>query len=140
MSARALAWVVASLLLAGPAVAGNEPGHEQRHSGVIVAVAPDAGTITVEEMGPWAGPSATPVRWTIRLTPETRIELVVRAEEPATAGGWRGDFTAVPLAPRELRPGDFVTVTGVAGGRAASSVSVVRPEPPPHARLPRDHQ
>ncbi len=107
---------------------------------MIVAVAPDAGTITVEEMGPWTGPGATPVRWTIRLTPETRIELVVRSQDPTTAGGWPGDFTALPLAPRELHPGDFATVTGSAGRLAASSVSVVRPMPPTHAQLPRERQ
>jgi len=126
----ALACVLAALALTGPAFAEREPSQPQRHSGVLVAIASDARTITVEEFGPSAGPDATAVRRTIRLTPETRIELVVRSQDPAAASGWLGDFTAVPLASRELHPGDFVTVTTEsASGLVASSITVVRPVP-----------
>jgi hypothetical protein len=131
MSRSALACVLAALALTGPAFAEREPSQPQKHSGVIVAIAADAGTITVEEFGPSAGPNATAVRQTIRLRAETRIELVVRAQAPATTSGWQGDFTAVPLASRELHPGDFVTVTTESTkGLVASSITVVRPVPP----------
>jgi len=127
----ALAGVLAALALTGPALAERERSQQQRLSGVIVAIASDAGTITVEEFGPSAGPNATAVRRTIRLKAETRIELVVRSQDRAVASGWQGDFTAVPLASRELHPGDFVTVTTEStSGLAASSITVVRPVPP----------
>jgi len=131
MSRSALVCVLAALALTGPAFAEREPSQQQRHSGVIVAIASDAGAITVEEFGPSAGPDATAVRRTIRLRAETRIELVVRSQDPAAASGWQGDFTTVPLASRELHPGDFVTVTTESTrGLVASSITVVRPAPP----------
>ncbi len=131
MSRSVLVCVLAALALTGPAFAEREPSQQQRHSGVIVAIASDARTITVEEFGPSAGPDATAVRRTIRLRAETRIELVVRSLDPAAPSGWQGDFTTVPLAPRELHPGDFVTVTTESTrGLVASSITVVRPVPP----------
>ena len=127
----ALACILAALALTGPAFAEREPSQQQKHSGVIVAIASDARTIKVEEFGPSAGPDATAVRRTIRLRAETRIELVVRSQDPTATSGWQGDFTAVPLALRELHPGDFVTVTTESTrGLVASSITVVRPVPP----------
>ncbi len=112
MSRSALVCVLAALALTGPALAEREPSQQQRHSGVIVAIASDAGAITVEEFGPSAGPDATVVKRTIRLRAETRIELVVRSQD-------------------ELHPGDFVTVTTESTrGLVASSITVVRPVPP----------
>ncbi len=43
-----------ALLALTPALAGGAPeGHDQKHSGVIVDVAPEQRTITVDELGPW---------------------------------------------------------------------------------------
>ncbi len=96
---------------------------------MIVDVARDAHTITVEEMGPWTGPDTVPQRRTVRLTNQTRIELASRSENAPTAGGWPGDFKASPLEATALHPGDFATVTATQSGGVlvAESIAVVRP-------------
>ncbi len=118
-----------ALLALTPALAGAAPeGHEQKHSGVIVDVAPEQRTITVDEMGPWTAGAPDRVTRTIAVPPSTRIELAVRSETPG-ADGWPGGFQESTLGLSDLRPGDFATVTTEHGdGRlVASSIAVVRP-------------
>jgi len=141
MSRKAFSWVLVALVMTGFMVATTAVGQEQRkHSGVIVNVAPSAHTITVEEMGPWAGPNTIPQRLTVRLTSQTKIELTSRSENAQTAGGWPGDFKESPLETTDLHPGDFATVTatGSGGELVAESIAVVRPAgdpfPPGEAR------
>jgi hypothetical protein len=102
---------------------------QQRYSGLVVSVAPDAHTITVEEMGPWTGPDTAPQRQIVTLTSQTRIELASRSETASITGGWPGDFRTSTLEVTDLRPGDFATVTATKAGRdiLASSIAVVRP-------------
>jgi hypothetical protein len=90
---------------------------EQRHSGRVTAVTPDGAEITFEEMLSWKGPGTGVVARTIQVTPRTSIELVERTpqwtdEHPA---GWEGRM----LKSSDLRPGDFVTVTGDCDHRGA---------------------
>jgi hypothetical protein len=129
MSRIALVCVLGGLVLAGAAFAATETSAVRKHSGVIVAVAPNAGTITVDEMGPWAGPNSTPVRETVAITSSTTIQLDSRSAGTGGPGGWPGGFQASPLRASELRPGDFATVTieQSRGGPVAASIAVVRP-------------
>jgi hypothetical protein len=101
---------------------------QQRRSGLVVSIAPEAHTITVEEIGPWTGPDTAPQRQIVTLTSQTRIELASRSETASTAGGWPGDFTTSTLEMTDLRPGDFATVTGTKAGEGirADSIAVVR--------------
>ncbi len=129
MSRAALVCVLAGLVLAGSAVGATQTGHEQKHSGVIVAVAPDAHTITMDEMGPWTGPQSKPIRRTVEFTGSTTIQLDSRSVKAAATDGWRGGFQASPLEATALHPGDFATVTTEEsnGKLVAASIAVVRP-------------
>ncbi len=129
MSRSVFAGIVAALVVTGFAGVSTAADLEQKHSGVIVEVGPGGQTITVEEMGPWTGPESQPQRQIVRLTSQTRIEVVSRSERAPASGGWPGGFTASGLAAAELRPGDFATVTTMqsAGELVAESVAVVRP-------------
>jgi len=128
MSNHAIPWVLA-IVVTGCLLTADADGQERpKHSGTIVAVARDAQTITVEEMGPWTGPTTSPLRRTVKLTSQTRIGLAARSTPAPTSGGWPGDFQESPLEATDLRPGDFVTVTATtAGGEVvAESVAVMR--------------
>ncbi|MBI2528781.1 MAG: hypothetical protein HYV93_22715 [Candidatus Rokubacteria bacterium] len=103
-----------------------------RHSGTVLAVDRDAGTLVLGEVGPWrVTDGVTEVtRLTIALRPSTEVVIVARS---AGAGptGWVGEFAETPLGEAELGQGKFVTVTVQReGGRlVAQKVSVVAPEP-----------
>lgn len=73
------------------------------HSGTVLAVDKDDGSLLLSEVGPWCG--ATEIsRRTIRVTPST--EVVQATRTPAAGrGGWVGDFIEVRLIARELRTG-----------------------------------
>lgn len=124
MSRIALMTVLTILALTAAASA------ESAHSGRIVAIDEATRTITLEELGPAPGETPAPATRTVELSPETRVELYVRAEGAGEAD-WPGGFAAKPLAPADLRPGDFATVRleGAAGRPRALAVAVVRPEP-----------
>lgn len=121
-----VALALTGLLLAATAHAGSE----ERHSGRIVAVEPQTGAITLEEMGPWTGPGQGLIKRSVELTAQTDIALLARTDE-AAAGEWPGAFKESPLSAMELRPGDYVTVSVEAhGGRLfARSIAVVRVGP-----------
>jgi hypothetical protein len=106
-----------------------------RHTGIVVAVQADQRGITLEEMGPWTGPSHGQVRRSVALTPETTVLVVTRAEQ-AAAGGWPGGFSATPLAHSAIRAGDYVTATTESrkGKLVALSIEVLRPTPEPAGR------
>src|SRR5690242_19180127 len=90
---------------------------EQRHSGRVTQVAPDGREIKFEETLSWKGPGTGVVERTIDITPRTSLQLVEPTpkwtdEQPT---GWESRA----LKPSELRPGDFVTVTGDCEHRGA---------------------
>ena len=99
----------------------------EKHSGVLVAVDPTQQTITIEEMGPWHGPSTSPVRRVFRLASATKIAVAERTEDGNL--GWPWAFTERSLGPLGLRAGDHVTVMTEQEGRRADvvRVEVVRP-------------
>ena len=78
---------------------------ETRVSGTIVSVAPDGAAIAFEELG-LAGQV---VRHMVTLAPDARVVHVTR--EPQ-----HGEFVEHPADARDLRAGDFVTVTVEGGG------------------------
>jgi hypothetical protein len=127
MTRTVLVCALAGFVVSGSALATPEASPEEKHSGVIVAVAPDAHTITLNEMGPWTGPDSQPVQRTLELTPSTTIQLDSRAADARDAGGWPGAFQASALRAADLHPGDFVTVTIERGKPIADSIAVVRP-------------
>jgi hypothetical protein len=117
-----LALVVAGLVVAAPAFAGDTV----KHSGTIAAVDPVKHELTLVEMGRWSGPKTTPTRRSIELAPSTRVELVARSK---ASKGWPGQFTETALPASDLYPGDYVTVTVERAGKRlkAVSIEVVRP-------------
>jgi hypothetical protein len=120
---RTLASVVLIVALASPA-AGQVNG-EARHSGTITEVVD--GRIVLDEIVTWQGPESPGiVRRSIRITPDTAIDLVQRG--PWDARTSRPGWSSEPIRPDDLRKGDFVTVTtrGDETG-AAVAVEVIRP-------------
>jgi hypothetical protein len=69
------------------------------------------------------------IQRSVTVGPETSIHVVERSNR---ADGQPGAFTESPATPRDLRPGDFVTVTALQrGGQLhAASVSIIRPDRP----------
>lgn len=106
-----------------------------RHTGIVVAVQADHRGITLEEIGPSTGATSAPIRKSIAVTPETMVRLVTRGEQ-AAAGGWPGGFTEAPLAPSDIKAGDYVTITAESrnGKLVARSVDVLRPAAEPAGR------
>jgi hypothetical protein len=134
----ALSLALGAVLIVCPAVAAETA----LHTGAIVATNTKSGTITIEEMGPWHGPTTRPVPREFHLTPRTMVELAVRKQEP---GGHAGMFIDRPLTATDLRPGDYATVTAEReGGKAvATRIEIVRPGErttagavPPRAEVP----
>ena len=122
---RVMAMLVLAILVAVgmPALAA----HSSKESGTVASIDPVARTITLDEMGPWHGPTTATTRHSIVFTPSTRIELVTRSKQPA-AGGWPGGYVDSSLSAADVRPGDFVTVEVAHehGGPVATSIDVVR--------------
>jgi hypothetical protein len=114
------------LLAAFPARAGEAA----RHSGLLVAVSPAQGTVTLDEIGAWY-PGAPDVRRVVALTPLTRVVLVSRAPGRAR-DGWPGGFNDAPLLSSALRAGDYANMTVAArdGQLVAISITVIRPDQP----------
>jgi hypothetical protein len=103
--------------------------NEVRHSGRIVEIADDGSAIVLEEIVAWTGSGTGAVTRSIRLTPRTSVRLIERTDT------WNGRGDALPgwdakaIQARDLRTGDFVTVT-TDGDRhgIAVTLQVVRPD------------
>lgn len=102
---------------------------ELRHSGKIVEITDDGRTMVLEEMLAWQGPDKPGiVHRSIRISPQTSIQLVERTEDWGKARtslpGWDSERMDV----KDLRKGDFVTVTTGADARSrAVALQVIRP-------------
>ena len=123
----ALGLVVFAVASAEPATFAAEPS---RHTGTVVAVQPDHGTLVLAEMGPWTGPASRPTRLSFTLTPDTLVTLATRGKAGPSAE-WPGGFTESTIAITDVRPGDFATVIADSqqGHLIARSVVVVRSTP-----------
>ena len=126
-------WIagVAALVLAGTANADETTKRagladgEVRHSGTVVSVDPRGGRLTMHEMVAWNGPGTGIVERSVRLTPDTSMQIV-RRDEDADRSAMTG-FQESRIALREIRRGDFVTVTLRRDSSVAVSLEVVRP-------------
>ena len=113
--------IVATLALALGTAAASD------HSGTVMAVDPEKGTIVVGEVGPWQVKDGKTqiTRQTIVVAPSTQFVASKRSREPGPAG-WPGEFVEVPLGAWAVKPGDFVTVhvEKVGTGRTATKITV----------------
>jgi hypothetical protein len=104
----------------------------EKHSGAVVAA--DETQITIEEMGPWQGPSTQPIRRTFQWNGNTRIVLAERTWDGE--GGWRWAFSDQSAQPSDLHIGDFVTVTTEPRGARVVAVEVLVVWPGTHLEVP----
>jgi hypothetical protein len=81
------------------------------HSGTVMVVDPQKGTIVLGEVGPWhVKDGQTEItRRTIAVEPSTQFVMLKRSLEPGPSG-WPGDFVEMPLGAWAVKGGDFVTV------------------------------
>jgi hypothetical protein len=116
----ALFAAAALILSAGVAAAAD-------HSGTVMAVDRDRGTIVIGELGPWhvKDGSTEVTKRTIAVSPTTQFVASRRTKEPGPTG-WRGEFVDVPLDPWTLKEGDFITVRVEKDGKrpAATKITV----------------
>jgi len=98
----------------------------ERHSGVIRVVDRAAGTLVLDEVGPWRIEKGmtvvTPL--TVSLVPETQVLILTRAEGVAPTG-WGGDYIETPSSDTALKPGEFVTVTVERRGKRLTATRAV---------------
>jgi hypothetical protein len=122
-----LATLTILIALATPVAAQNNG--EVRHSGKIVEISEAGRTIVLEEMLAWEGPDKPGiVNRSITVTPQTSIQLVERTGEWGTARTSLPGWDSERIGARELREGDFVTVTTAAATRSrAIALQVIRP-------------
>ena len=85
-------------------------GEVMKHSGVIVAIADDARTFMLAEVGPWQVRHGTTVvtHQIITLLPDTQFTMVGRFDDAPS--GFKSDFVEVPLGPDAVYLNDYVTV------------------------------
>jgi len=102
---------------AQPAVTG--------HSGMVMAVDRAAGTVTIEEIGPWRveGGQTVVTALTVRADGSTTW---MRARRATGGGptGWDGEFVEAPQGAWEVRRGDYVTVEVPREGKRRVAVRV----------------
>ena len=116
------------MLLVGP-VPGSA-GEIMKHSGSIVAIADDARTFVLAEVGPWQvrdGATVTTYR-TITLMPETQFTMVGRLDEAPS--GFAGDFVEVPLGPESVYLNDYITVDCLHEGKRLLALKITVTELP----------
>lgn len=127
MRYRAMLGSVVGTLLALTLSAGAE--EMVKHSGPIVAIADDARTFVLAEVGPWQvrnGATVTTSR-TITLTPETQFAMVGRVDDAPS--GYAGDFVEVVLGPEQVYLGDYVTVECRHEGKKMLALKITVIEP-----------
>lgn len=107
-------------------------GPTWKHSGTVLAVNPDTGTIVLGEVGPWARRNGETVvtERKILVTAETHYVMARRVD--GAPSGFRRDFVEQPIEGTDLESGDYVTVECEHRGSRmiASKVTVVSFETP----------
>lgn len=96
-----------------------------RHSGIVMRLDKNAGTIVVGDMGPRLkdGDSKMTPR-TVRVTPSTEFVRVKR-ESGTAPSGWLGDFADTKLAAWDVKPGDWVTIVAEGEPLTAAKIMVI---------------
>jgi hypothetical protein len=116
---------VVSVVLVGFAVPGWAQPAATRHSGTVTAVDRAAGTVTIEEIGPWRVEGGQTV--VTPLTVEADGSTTWRRARRATGAGpsgWDGEFVEAPQGAWEVKPGDYVTVEVPREGKRRVAVRV----------------
>ena len=104
--------------------AGATEAKALTYAGLVLSVDMAGGTIVVGDMGPLLSSGKSEVtRRTIQVTPSTGFVRVKRASGIAPSG-WEGDYVETKLAAWDVRPGDFVAVTGEGHGQGLKAVKV----------------
>ena len=105
-TAFAVGWVLLSLAAPGSAEAGAT-----RHSGIVAAVDQAAGTIVIEEIGPWRLKDGQTVITRLTVKPDGSTAWT-RARRAAGVGpsGWHGEFIEAPQDAWGLKRGEYATV------------------------------
>jgi hypothetical protein len=109
-----------TLLLASPVAAADG-----RISGRVMEIRPD-GKVVIEAQGPWTGPNTGVTRQTVGMGPDTLIR-VVRPKGTWDQSDVDPGYAITATDFRELKRGDFITVTTRDGSRAVA-IDVVRAE------------
>jgi hypothetical protein len=125
-------WIMTFTLTMLLAASSGWAATMEKHAGVVVAVDPTH--ITIDEMGPWRGPSTEPMRRVFQLTGTTKVALAERT--PEGSDGWPWAFREQWLQRSDLRPGDFVTVTTEQHGDKPVAVSVLAVRPGSNLEIP----
>ena len=116
--------IVIVALSASTAWAAGEPA---RHSGRLVDIRDGGRVLVIEEMGPWVPPNSGLSTRTIAVAPGADVRLVV------PTGRWDSNvspgYEVRAIAIRQIKPGDFVTVTLDGRGTEAATVEVVDQAP-----------
>ena len=116
---------VVSMVLVGFAAAGWAQPAATGHSGTVTAVNRAAGTVTIEEIGPWRveGGQTVVTPLTVRADGSTTW---MRARRATGAGpsGWDGEFVEAAQGAWEVKPGDYVTVEVLREGKRRVAVRV----------------
>ena len=102
-----------------------------RHSGFISAIAADARSFVLDELGPLRpgrDVASALTRRTITLTPSTEFVVVARVDEAPS--GYRGDFVEVPVGPERVYLNDYVTVECRHEGKRLVAVKITVVEMP----------
>jgi hypothetical protein len=110
--------VLAFSFMSLPALAADA---SDRHSGRVLDI--KGQTIVLEEMGPWLGPNTGIVQRTIQFSPGTAVRFV------RSTGEWNDTspgYEVRTIDVKDLKPGDFVTISTDAAGRMAQAVEVMR--------------
>ena len=113
-------------VLAGLLALATSAGAQEmmKHSGSIVAIADDATTFVLEEVGPWQVRDGETVvtRRTITLVPGTQFAMVGRADDATS--GFPGDFVETVLDPEFVYLYDYVTVDCLHQGKELLALKV----------------
>jgi hypothetical protein len=116
--------VVAALLIVAVLVPGSAVAQVIKHSGSLLDVDAERGTIVLAEVGPWRLDTETAVITvrTIVVTPDTDFALVRRVDAPT---GLPGDFVVDDVEAWAIYPGDFVTIDCVHRGSRLIALRIV---------------
>jgi len=111
-----------SLVLAVGAVAPAD-AETVRFSGTVTEIDAAAGSMVVEEIGPWIQSRGAHVvsEHVVALQPSTKFVVFIRVDAP---GRFAGDFVEVALEATDVSPGDFVTVEASREGDRLVAVTV----------------
>ena len=116
--------VLLMILVLALAVAGPTVAEAMTYAGVVLAIDRTANTIVVGDMGPLLSSGESEIaRRTIRVAPSTEFVRVKRAPGIAPTGWWN-DYVETRLAAWDVKPGDFVTVTGERHGQGFQAVRI----------------